>query len=125
MMPANTYLADVQQLLQAFENTQGTMLQKQYQTAWQEFQVEMNELKHILVPQKKKLENDNGSHSTKSFLLTKQIERLLKFMQEFAVLISPLEAEKSIPEERILFLFERQYRFKVILKRHLDVYRQI
>ena len=121
----SNYITECKQLLQAFELSQAEMLLKNYQTAASEFAEELEQMKVRFGSVYGELEKINFTEPNHKLLLIKQIERLLTFMKEFSLHINDLFKQKSITEEQILFIFERQYKFKRIYKRHIEDYRRI
>ena len=119
----SNYISECKQLLQAFELSQAEMLQKHYQTAAGEFAEELEQMKVRFGSVYSELEKIKFADPNHKLLLVKQIERLLTFMKEFSLHINDLFKQKSIKEEQILFIFERQYKFKQIYKRHIEDFR--
>ena len=122
-LPNSNYISECKQLLQAFELSQAQMLQKNYQTAAGEFALELEQMKVAFGTMLSDLENKVLKNPNHTLLLMKQIERLLKFMKEFSLHINDLFKKDTIEEKQIIFIFERQYKFKQIFKRHLEDFR--
>jgi hypothetical protein len=119
------YITECKQLLQAFELSQAEMLQKNYQTAAGEFAQELEQMKVLFGRAYSEFENQSAAEQSRKRLLIKQIERLLMFMKEFSLHLNDLFKHSSISEEQIIFIFERQYKFKQIYKRHIEDYRKM
>ncbi len=117
------YFTECTQLLQAFELTQAGMLQKKHQLAGEEFQIEILKMRQIFIHQKDELQKKNTAQLNKQLILIKQIERLISFMKEFALHMEKLCTVNDLAEEEIIFIFERQYKFKAIYKKHLADFR--
>ena len=100
------------------------MLQKKYSLAAGEFAQELEQMKVIFGRAYSEFENESAAEQAQKLLLIKQIERLLNFMKEFSLHINDLFKQTSISEEQILFIFERQYKFKQIYMRHIEDFRK-
>jgi hypothetical protein len=121
----SNYISECTQLLQAFEISQAEMLQKNYQTAAGEFAQELEEMKVLFGQALGHFENQPEREKAKNLLLIKQIERLLKFMKEFSLHINDIFRQDKIEDKQIIFIFERQHKFKQIYRRHIEDYRKI
>ena len=120
-----TYLAECKQLLQAFELTQAQMLRLQLMIVQKEFEIEIDQMEVIFKEMNLALNEQGISDKQNQILLTKQIERLLKFTKELKGLITRLADPESTTEIDIIFLFERQLKFKIIFERHLADFARI
>ena len=113
------YISGCKQLLQAFELTQANMLNKKYELAREEFLIEINQMSNLFTQMKSELNTRTIAGEKHSLLLMKQIDRLIKFIKEFSRQFDKLDEPDQVSEEEIIFIFERQYKFKVVYKRHL------
>ena len=124
-MSNSNYISECTQLLQAFELTQAEMLEKNYVAAAGEFAEELERMKVLFGGEYSDLTKTKIVEPDYRNLLIRQIERLLLFMKEFTLHLDELLKQKSIREEQVLFIFERQYKFKRIYKKHLEDFRKI
>jgi hypothetical protein len=113
------YISECKQLLQAFELTQANMLNKKYELAREEFLIEINQMSILFTQMKSELNSGTIAEEKQKLLLMKQIVRLIKYIEEFGTQVDKLNEPDQVSEEEILFIFERQYKFKVIYKKHL------
>lgn len=113
------YISECKQLLQAFELTQANMLNKKYQIAREEFLIEINEMSNLFMQMKSDLNSGTVVEEKQKLLLLKQIDRIIKFMKEFGTQVDKLDEPDQVSDEEIIFIFERQYKFKMIYKKHL------
>ena len=120
-----TYLAECKQLLQAFELSQAQMLRLHLMIVQKEFEIEIDQMEVIFKEMNLALNEQGISDKQSQILLTKQIERLLKFTKELKGLITRLADPESTTEIDIIFLFERQLKFKIIFERHLADFARI
>jgi len=118
-MRLHEYIQECKLLLQAFEITQETMLRLNLPCACDEFQVEMNGFRALFNEMSVTLRQKEDFSPRRRVLLTKQIERLNKFLKEMNGLISGCRYDQNLKETHIIFVFERQHLFKNILRRHL------
>ena len=113
------YISECKQLLQAFELTQANMLNKKYELAREEFLIEINQMSILFTQMKSELNSGTIAEEKQKLLLMKQIVRLIKYIEEFGTQVDKLNEPDQVSEEEIIFIFERQYKFKVIYKKHL------
>ena len=113
------YISECKQLLQAFELTQANMLNKKFKLARKEFLIEINQMAILFTQMQSELNLKIFAEEKQKLLLMKQIDRLIKFMKEFGMQVDKLDEPDQVSDEEIIILFERQYKFKVIYKKHL------
>ncbi len=113
------YISGCKQLLQAFELTQANLLYKKFELARKEFLIEINQMIILFTQMQSELNLRTFAEEKQKLLLMKQINRLIKFIKEFGMQVDKLDAPDQVSNEEIIILFERQYKFKVIYKRHL------
>jgi len=106
------------QILQAFELSQSAMLRRKTDTACQEFAAEIDIMEKLFTEIQADIDNREIESGTKT-LLVKQLERLLIFTKELTGYMDILSVEQQVTPELIIFVFERQYKFKNILRKHL------
>ena len=124
-MSDSNYLADCRQILQAFELSQAQMLHLKYPTAQQEIQMEIKQMEERFTGMHKALTEKGNSSDKKYLILVKQLDRLLKFIKELHGQMSQMGQTAYYTEKEILFIFERQYKFKAIYKKHLSDFARI
>jgi len=113
------YISECKQLLQAFELTQANMLNKKYELAREEFLLEINHMIILFTRMQSELNLKTFAQENQKLLLMTQIDRLIKFMKEISTQVNKLYKPDKISEEEIIFFFERQYKFKMVYKKHL------
>ena len=113
------YISECKQLLQAFELTQANMLNKKYELAREEFLLEINHMIILFTRMQSELNLKTFAQENQKLLLMKQIDLLIKFINEFSMQVDKLDEPDQVSEEEIIFLFERQYKFKMVYKKHL------
>lgn len=113
------YISECKQLLQAFELTQAYMLYKKFELARKEFLIEINQMNNLFTQMQSELNLRTFAEENQKLLLMKQIDRLIKFIKEFGMQVAKLDKWSQVSEEEIIFFFERQYKFKMIYKKHL------
>lgn len=113
------YISECKQLLQAFELTQANMLNKKFKLARKEFLIEINQMAILFTQMQNELNLKIFAEEKQKLLLMKQIDRLIRFMKEFGTPFDKLAEPDQVSDEEIIILFERQYKFKVIYKKHL------
>lgn len=106
------------QILQAFEVSQSAMLRLKTDTACKEFAAEIDIMEKLFTEIQADIDNREIESGTKT-LLVKQLERLLVFTKELTGYMDKLSVEQQVTPELIIFVFERQYKFKNILRKHL------
>ena len=114
----HNYIQKCKQILQAFELSQSAMLQLKTATACREFAAEIDIMEKLFT----KIQAEIAAReidSTINTLLTKQLKRLLIFTKELSGYLDKLAREQQISPGLVIFIFERQYKFKNILKKHL------
>lgn len=116
----NNYLNECRQLLRAFELSQADWLYGDSEIASEEFQMEMEQMSVLFIQMSDSLKDNAALDRREKILLTSQIDRMLKYINEFSSAVQ-VQTDKSqqMPKD-LIFLFERQYRFKTILKNHLN-----
>ena len=113
------YISECKQLLQAFELTQANMLNKKYELAREEFLLEITQMIILFTRMQSELNLKTFAQENQKLLLMKQIDLLIKFINEFSMQVDKLDEPDQVSEEEIIFLFERQYKFKMVYKKHL------
>jgi hypothetical protein len=119
------YLSDCRQILQAFELSQAQMLRSQVPHVQKEFEIEIEQMEKLFSDMHNFLNALNKIPHEKRFLLIKQLERLLKFIKELRGQVTRFSKPDILTEKDILFIFERQYKFKVIFRNHLTDFTRI
>ena len=114
------YLNDCRQLLQAFELSQADWLYLSTENAREEFLLEMEQLTGLLNDMAGALKDLPALSSRDLVLLSSQIDRMLKYIREFQSALHMLADQNQPVPKDLIFMFERQYRFKTILKNHLN-----
>jgi hypothetical protein len=117
-----TYINEARLLLQAFEQTQSTMLFMKLQESVEEFEIELQNMYILFKETHLKLSSRKFYNDRDKTLLTKQIERLLKFLKEMTGHIDRIKTNPPPSEEQIILIFHRQHLFKNIYKKHLSDY---
>jgi len=115
-----TYINEARLLLQAFEQTQSMMLFMKLQESVAEFEIELQQMNGIFHKMHLKLLSREFISSRDKTLLTKQIERLLKFLKEMTGHIDQIKTNPALSESQIILIFHRQHMFKNIYKKHLS-----
>ena len=114
------YLNDCRQLLQAFELSQADWLYLSTENAREEFLLEMEQLTGLFHDMAGALKDLPALSSRDLVLLSSQIDRMLKYIREFQSALQMLADQNQPVPKDLIFMFERQYRFKTILKNHLN-----
>ena len=112
------YLNDCRQLFRAFELSQADWLYGKTETAGEEFQIEMEQMSELFIQMSDTLKVHASLSDRERILLSSQIDRMLKYINEFSSALK-VQADKNQPKD-LIFMFERQYRFKTILRNHLN-----
>ena len=95
------------------------MLNKKYELAREEFLLEINHMIILFTRMQSELNLKTFAQENQKLLLMTQIDRLIKFINEFSMQVNKLYKPDKISEEEIIFFFERQYKFKMVYKKHL------
>ena len=101
------------------------MLKMELSRSGSDFSAQMKEMHQLF----EEVSQDLMSHSFKvsrdKLLLTKQVERLKIFIKEMELHLSEFQNENALPEEDVLFIFERQHIFKNIYRKHMSDFASI
>ena len=119
------YINEARLFLQAFEQTQSTMLFMKLRESVEEFEIELQDMYKLFNEMHLKLSSREFNSDRDKTLLTKQIERLLKFLKEMAGHIDRIKSNPPLSEEQIILIFHRQHLFKNIYVKHLTDYVRI
>lgn len=116
----NNYLTECKQLLQAFELTQAHLLRFELNTAVEEFRLEIAHFSELFIDMSASLSENKSFSGRHRLLLQKQTERLLIYLKELHGSLYELTDKKKPDGLKLIHIFERQYKFKTILKNHLN-----
>ena len=124
-MWASTYLQNNRQLLQAFEDTQSKLIRLKIAEAIEEYRIELGQMENEFFGLHKMLEN--RSHEINKIVIVnlRQLERLQNFLKELKTHVDQLTGMKQTDHNLILFILQRKYKFKRILRRHLADYARL
>jgi hypothetical protein len=113
-------MVDCRQILQAFELSQARMLQMKNPGASDDILLEIEQMENLFTGMHTALAGQANFPDKNYLLIIRQLERLLKFTKELRGQITRLSGVETVTEKEILFIFERQFKFKVIFNRHLS-----
>ena len=116
----SNYLAECKQLLQAFEITQAELLRFNLENAVGEFRLEIAHFSELFIDMSASLKENKSFNDRQRLLLKKQTERLLIYLKELAGSLYELTDKNKHDGLQLIHIFERQYKFKTILKNHLN-----
>ena len=118
-MPQN-YLQDMRLFFQAFEHTQLLMLRSDFIRCVEEFELEIGQISDTLRAMKDHIEKKEMSDKRLQLLLSRQIDRLQKFLKEMLLHCARIGAADPPSGKEVIFIFERQHLFKNIYRKHLS-----
>lgn len=119
-MDNQTYVEECGKLIKTFEYAQQQMLRLNLIIAQEEFSLDIIEMRNYFVQMQRLLEKKNFEVKRDKILLTKQIDRLLKFLKEMERYIQDFKKDPPPDEKEIIFIFDRQHLFKNIFHKHLS-----
>ena len=90
------YLQECRLLMQAFEKSQELMLKRSLKRAFDEFEIEKDQMLILFNAKLNSLSGKNLKKINVEFLFFKQLEKLIRFLKELDVLLKQMKNEKNI-----------------------------
>jgi hypothetical protein len=115
-----SYIESSEKVLKEFENTQEHMLYRNLAYAAKNFRIQNKNMVRFLDQISKDLETYSFKNSKDQVLVTKQVEKLRVFLKEMELHIFRFHSKPPPDEHDIIFVFERQYVFKKMYRKHLS-----